>query len=305
MSQKLNILVLGARGFIGETICNAAQTAGHNVIRGVRTKQHDTDITVDYLRDNDAKTWLPRLQNIDAVVNAVGLLGGTEADMMRVHGETPDAIAAACAQAGITRFVQVSALGVGGDLTTRYFRSKLAGEQAVRAALPSAHIVRPSLVFGKNGDSTKMFMQLTRLPALMLPQSGGMMVQPVHVNDVAQAVVNLIGFDTAQNAAQNASPKTMTLAGTNALSMRDYLASLATQLGRRAPYVLPMPMFAAKLSANLMQYLPQHVWTPETLMMLVAGSTANEAELAQFTAVLGRSILPLENFVAAGADHAN
>ena len=287
----MNVLITGASGFIGSSITQTLLDAGHTVRRAVRTPKQPSDVAVQFERDIAPADWLARLDGIDAVVNAVGLLGGSESAMMAVHRDTPTALAAACAQRGIKRFVQMSALGVDSGLATRYFRSKLAGEQAVRAALPGAHIVRPSLVFGHGGASSKMFMQLTRLPMLMLPKAGRLTVQPVHVHDVCAAVAALLNADPAGDA------MTLDAVGPQAMNMADYLASLAAQLGRRAPYILPMPAFVASSSAQLMQHLPQTVWTPETLAMLVAGSSADPAGMA---ALLGRSALAVDQFVAYG-----
>ena len=281
----MNVLITGATGFIGRSVCAALAASGHTVVRAVRTPMLPSDIAVDFERDTHADVWLPRLKGIDAVINAVGLLGGSEQRMMAVHRDAPAALANACATAGIGKFVQLSALGVDSGLSTRYFRSKLAGEQAVRAALPSAHIVRPSIVFGYGGDSSEMFMQLTRLPVLMLPQQGKMLVQPVHVDDVCGAVVKLLDLET---------PQTLAALGQAPTTMGQYLASLAQQLGRRAPLILAMPMFLARSSAALMQYFPQHVWTPETLAMLLAGSPGSASQL---TALLGRPPRAVERFI--------
>jgi uncharacterized protein YbjT (DUF2867 family) len=180
-------------------------------------------------------------------------------------------------------------LGVDSGLGTLYYRSKLAGEQGIRAAMPQAGVLRPSMVYGAAGAATQMFTQLTRLPLIALPLAGRMMVQPVHVSDVAAGVAALLSHSDGL---------TVHAVGAAPLALADYLKSLAAQLGRSTPLklaaVLPMPMFAAKFSAQLMSHLPQHVWTPETLAMLVAGS---QADAQPFTALLGRAPLAVDVFV--------
>ncbi len=289
----MKILLTGASGFIGQAIHQTLTAQGHTVIRALRKPNQPSDIAVNFEQDTAATTWLPRLNGIDAVINAVGILGGSEAQMMAVHALAPTALAQAAAQAGVKQFVQVSALGVDCGLDTLYYRSKLAGEQGIRAAMPQAAVLRPSLVFGHGGDSSEMFMKLTRLPVLLLPKAGEMKIQPVHVSDVAAGVAALLG---------NAAGETIHAVGTSVVTMTDYLKSLSSQLNRKAPLrllrVLPMPMFAANVSATLAQYLPQHVWTPETLAMLLTGS---QADVAPFAVVLNRQPLNLENFV----NHAN
>jgi uncharacterized protein YbjT (DUF2867 family) len=290
----MKILLTGASGFIGRAVHQALTAQGHTVIRAVRKPTQPTDITVSFEQDTTATTWLPRLQGkdgkIEAVVNAVGILGDSEAQMMAVHAHAPTALAQAASQVGVKHFVQLSALGVDSGLDTLYYRSKLAGEQGIRASMPQAGILRPSMVFGAAGAATQMFTQLTRLPLIALPMAGRMIVQPVHVSDVAAGVVALLSKTENQ---------TIHAVGAAPLPLADYLKSLAVQLGRSFPLklsaVLPVPMFAAKLSAQVMSHLPQQVWTPETLAMLVAGS---QADVQPFTALLGRSPLAVESFVA-------
>ncbi len=286
----MKILLTGASGFIGQAIHQTLTAQGHTIIRAVRKPSLPTDIAVNFEQDTAASTWLPRLQGIDAVINAVGILGGSEAQMMAVHAQAPTALAQAAAQAGVKHFVQLSALGVDSGLDTLYYRSKWAGEQGVRAAMPQAGVLRPSMVYGAAGAATQMFTQLTRLPLIALPMAGRMVVQPVHVSDVAAGVLALLSKTESQ---------TIHAVGAAPLPLADYLKSLAAQLGRSLPLklsaVLPMPMFAAKLSAQVMSHLPQHVWTPETLAMLLAGS---QCDAQPFTALLGRSPLAVDNFVA-------
>jgi uncharacterized protein YbjT (DUF2867 family) len=286
----MKILLTGASGFIGRTIHQALTAQGHTVIRAVRKPTQPTDITVNFEQDTAASTWLQRLQGVDAVINAVGILGGSEAQMLAVHAHAPAALAQAAARAGVKHFVQLSALGVDSGLNTLYYRSKLAGEQGIRAAMPQAAVLRPSMVYGAAGAATQMFTQLTRLPLIALPLAGRMVVQPVHVSDVVAGLTALM---------TKSEGLTVHAVGAAPLPLADYLKSLAVQLGRSLPLklsvVLPMPMFAAKLSAQVMSHLPQHVWTPETLAMLLAGS---QCDAQPFTALLGRSPLAVESFVA-------
>jgi uncharacterized protein YbjT (DUF2867 family) len=292
----MKILLTGASGFIGRAVHHALTAQGHTVVRAVRTPSLPSDIAVDFERDTTPAAWLPRLAGIDAVINAVGIMGGRESQMWALHCHTPAALAQAAAQAGVKHFVQVSSLGTDSGVDTVYFRTKLAGEHGIRAALPSAGIIRPSLVFGLKGASSQLFIQLTRLPIIALPLAGRMLVQPVHGSDVGAGVAAMLAQQIAQ---PQAAQQTIAAVGTQTVTMADYLKSIASQLGRKPPLclrtVLPMPMLAAQLSAKLAAKLPQHLWTPDTLAMLVAGS---QADAEPFVNLLGRLPLPLERFVA-------
>lgn len=292
----MNILLTGANGFIGKIVHQALSLQGHTVIRAVRCPNLPSDIAVNFEQDITAETWIPRLNNIDAIVNTVGIMGGAEAQMMAVHCYTPSALAQAAVQKNIQYYVQVSSLGVDSNVNTLYFRSKLAGEQGIRNALPKAAILRPSMVFGLEGAGTQLFVQLTRLPMIILPHAGNMNIQPVHGSDVGAGVVALL---TQQVNHGNLPAQTIAAVGLDTVSMANYLKSLATQLNRKLPLrlscILPMPLSMAQASTKLAALLPQHLWTPDTLAMLCAGSAA---DVAPFTDLLGRSPVALKDFVA-------
>jgi nucleoside-diphosphate-sugar epimerase len=140
----------------------ALTQAGHTVYGGIsprQTPRNALQVPMDFARDTVADFWLPRLEGMDAVVNAVGVLRDSRARPIEaVHRDTPIALFEACAQAGVQRVVQVSALGIDGS-TTAYARTKRATEERLWA-LAAQHklqpaILRPSVVFGRGGDSTR------------------------------------------------------------------------------------------------------------------------------------------------------
>ena len=142
MTSPLEVLVCGASGFLGSRITAALLQAGHGVTCG-STSRLRTDLPhleMDYARDTDPAIWLPRLQGFDTVVNAVGVLrDSARRPMEAVHTTAPVALFQACAQAGVRRIVQISALGIGnddGDNATQYARTKRAAEAALRALPP-------------------------------------------------------------------------------------------------------------------------------------------------------------------------
>src|SRR4029453_976118 len=93
------VMITGAAGFLGRHAAKALEAAGHRVVRARRPE-------VDYTRDVDERAWLPRLQGIDVVVNAVGVFAGaSEATMDSVHARAPIALFDACAAEGV-RVVQ-------------------------------------------------------------------------------------------------------------------------------------------------------------------------------------------------------
>lgn len=282
----MHILLTGSTGFIGHTLQTALQRAGHTVHGGVSPRSRTLlpgQVPMDFAHDTTAAAWLPRLAGIDAVVNAVGVLRDTRARPIdAVHRDTPIALFDACAQAGVQRVVHISALGIDGS-NTRYAQTKRAAEAhlqtlATQAKLRPA-ILRPSVVYGKGGDSSALFMNLARLPLALFP--GPMLtarVQPVSVHDLAAAVVALLG-----PALQHTG--TIECTGPEALTMGAFIASLRQQLGHSPATVLRLPQPLTTLSARLGDAVPQSPWCSETLAMLGSDNVGNPAVFEQ---LLGR-----------------
>ena len=286
LGNTMHILLTGSTGFIGHTLKAALERAGHTVRGGVspRNKSPRPDqVPMDFANDTTASVWLPRLQGIDAVVNAVGVLRDTPARPIdAVHRDTPIALYDACAQAGVQRVVQISALGIDAS-STRYAQTKLAAEahlqQLAAQGKVRAAILRPSVVFGKGGDSSALFMNLARLPVALFP--GPVLdarVQPVSVHDLAAAVVALLGPDIDRTGV-------IECTGPESLTMGDFIASLRQQLGSNSATVLRLPQFLTQLSAKVGDAVPASPWCSETLAMLGSDNVGNPAV---FEKLLGR-----------------
>src|SRR5574343_58120 len=268
----MHILLTGATGFIGQTLPAALRAAGHQVHAGVsprsaQAKLQPDQVPMDFARDTTPEAWLPRLQGIDAV-----------------HQHTPCALFQACAQAGVRRVVQISALGIDGS-ATRYARTKLAAEACLRSLSDAGQIdpviLRPSVVFGKGGDSSALFMNLARLPVVVFPAPMlTARIQPVSVHDLAAAVVALLGPALRRTG-------TIACTGPEPLRMADFVASLRQQQGHGPALVMRLPLPLTRLSARAGDLLPASVpWCSESLALLDSDNVGDPAEFEQ---LLGRS----------------
>lgn len=281
----MNILLCGANGFIGSHIRQALTQAGHDVVSGVSSTRSlgTRQVVVDYARDTQAADWLPRLQGIDAVINAVGVLRHTaRRPIAAVHADTPKALFDACAQAGIRRVIQVSALGVEGN-PTQYAQTKREADQHLLSLTAAGQldgtVLRPSIVFGKGGDSSEMFVNLARLPVALLP--GPVLqarVQPIAVTDLAQSIAALVSPGP-----HPAGP--LVCVGPEALTLGDFIASLRSQLGHSKARVLRLPDLITRISARVGDAVPVSPWCSETLALLAQD---NVGDATAFEALLGR-----------------
>jgi nucleoside-diphosphate-sugar epimerase len=287
----MNVLLCGARGFIGSHIRSALTAAGHTVVGAVSGLPGPGEMRVDFARDTTPEAWLPRLAGIDAVVNAVGVLRDTpQRPMSAVHLMTPMALFAACAQAGVLRVIQVSALGIEGGSTV-YAHTKLAAdrqllERSERGELDGI-VLRPSVVYGPGGASSHLFDTLSRCPVLPMPAPAlRAQIQPIHVSELAQGVLRLI---------EEASPRygTIDAAGPRALSMASFIGELRLQRGRAPARTWALPERLTRLSARLGDALPVTPWGTQTLALMSADNTADPTA---FRALLGREALDPSRF---------
>ena len=171
--------------------------------------------------------------------------------------------------------------------------SKLSAEAHLKqlAAQGRLHpaILRPSVVYGKGGDSSALFMNLARLPVALFP--GPVLdarVQPVSVHDLAAAVVALLGPALNQTGVIDCT-------GPEALPMGAFIASLRQQLGHRPATVLRLPGPITTLSARMGDAVPQSPWCSETLAMLGSDNVGNPAVFEQ---LLGRKAVHYSQLVA-------
>jgi uncharacterized protein YbjT (DUF2867 family) len=264
------VTVVGGSGFLGRYIVQRLAEAGYRVRVAVRHPE-----TALYLKplgalgqiqlvhgDIGSDAAMARaFDGASAGVNLVGILneaGGQKFSAIQAEGAGRAARAAAAA--GIAHFVQVSAIGADAASAVPYARTKAEGEAAVRAAIPTATILRPSLVVGPEDQFLNQFAAMARMSPLLPVISGNSRFQPVYVLDVAAAVLAAL-----QRA--DAAGKTYELGGPDVLSFRAILQMInrETDLGRR---LVEVPDGIARLMGKLGDVLPFMPMTSDQFAML-------------------------------------
>lgn len=255
----MNILVIGAGGFIGRHVTQALAVAGHRPIAAAVRPVSAWDAP---------DTWAAALDGIDGVVYAAGCLrdqADGERDLLDLlHHRAPAALASACEARGITRLVHISALCGG---VSAYARSKHAGDIALAGR---ATVVRPSLVLGPGGVSSRMLDRLSRLPWLPLPAAvARCRVQPIRVEDLADGIVALL-------AAPGPHPD-WTAVGPDTITVAELIARQRAARGQAAATVQPLPDALSRLTARLGDHLPLGPWCSTALELLAHDSIEPEA----------------------------
>lgn len=279
----MNILLLGATGFIGRHLADAFLAGGHSLVPWRQDGQR-TDMAA--LRHAD--DWMPWLENADAVVNAVGVLRDTAIKpMWALHADAPVALFEACARRGVQRVIQISALGIAQG-QTQYARSKRTADaalmQLVECSALNAVIVRPSIVVGQGGASTALFSMLSRLPWLPLPQQVAVgQVQPMHVQDLANACVRLLdGCGDVRGLVHAVGPEVF--------SVESLIAAWRAGAGRPPARVWRLPPSLSRWSARCGDAIPRTPWGSETLELLAQPNVGPVEPWAKVLGAFPRSV---------------
>jgi len=286
----MRILITGATGFIGSSLAAALTAGGHEVIACSHCrKEGDHGIAVDYMRDLHEVDWLPRVRGVDAVINAVGILRETAgASFDALHHRAPAALFRACDRAGVRRVIQISALGADDRATSAYHLSKKAADDELRQLDLDWTIVQPSVVFGRAGASTRLFLRLASLPIIPLVGDGNQAMQPIHIEDLTALVVKLIEENKALH-------QTVHAVGPRGVALREMLRSYRTRMGMGSPLFLRMPLPLIRLAAKFGDVLKSGALSTETLTMLLRGNTG---DVGPITATLGHAPRPVDDFMS-------
>ena len=285
--QHKTACIFGGTGFIGHQIVRELAKAGYRVKVATRVPERAyilktcgnigqiVPVFCDY---GDDESLREAVQDCQAVVNCIGILfeKGKKASFQALHTELPGRIAKICAEEAVDRLVHISALGVEQG-TSKYAKTKLEGETAVRENFPDVSILRPSVVFGPGDDFFNMFARLSALlPALPLIGGGGTKFQPVYVGDVADAVIACLQAPaTSEDRPQG---KIYELGGPDVLSFREIYERLFEQTGRRRTLV-SIPWGMAKIQGAFMGLMPRPLLTCDQVESLKTDTVVSEGSL--------------------------
>jgi len=166
-----------------------------------------------------------------------------------VHVGLAQNIAQISKECGAERFIHMSALRASPDNPSQWLSSKARGEEAVRSVFPEATIFRPCSIFGAEDRFINRYASwASKLPLIPVLAGGVQQIQPVFVEDVAQAIVSSLNTRDAVGA-------TYELGGPEVWMLKDLLDYVFETTGWESnSLTLPLPV--ARLYARIAQYLP-------------------------------------------------
>ena len=294
-NQETLVTVFGGSGFLGRNVVRALarrdyrirvavrrpELAGHLQPQGRVGQIHAVQANLRYPASVAAA-----MRDADVAINLVGILaeGGAQSfSAVQAAGAETVAKAAGAVDA---RMVHVSAIGADENSPSGYARSKAAGEKAVLEAVPSATILRPSVVFGPEDEFTNRFAGLARMsPMLPLIGGGKTRLQPVYVGDVADAVADAVDGKARGGA-------TYELGGPEVLTMREIM-QIILDITERKRMLVSLPFGVAKMQAMLLQFAPGALQlTPDQVELLRSDNVVSDAAKAAGLTLEGLGITP-------------
>lgn len=237
------VTVFGGTGFLGRRIVRhlhyrgfPVRVASRHPDRGHRLfGSDDPELQSVHANVHDDQSVADVLAGAYGVVDAVSLYveNGRET-FHSVHVESAQRVAAQAHRAGVERFVHVSGIGADTASQSQYIRKRGEGELAVQAAFAGARLVRPAVMFGPDDAFLTTILKLLRqLPIYPMFGHGLTRLQPVYVEDVAEAIGRIM---------QHAETPSMIyeLGGPRVYSYKELLGAIARQAGL-APLLIPIP----------------------------------------------------------------
>ena len=249
MTDIKKILVTGASGFVGSAIVRLAVSRGLGV-RAMARKGTSLNLlsgvplspdAIVHAEMTDPATLVKAVEGVEAVVHCAATTSEMAPDLelsRRVNVEGIRSLLEACNQAGVRRFIQMSSQSAHPANPAVYGRTKLEADECLRATRDiDWTILRPSIIYGPQGKGifAKMLRYCRTLPVIPIPGNGKEEERPIHVDDVASAVLACL-------AEPKTIGKTYDLGGSEVLEFDDFIRTILKVIGKKKMLVhLPLP----------------------------------------------------------------
>jgi uncharacterized protein YbjT (DUF2867 family) len=289
------ILVTGATGFIGPRVVHALRGRDLPVRVLVRSPSAEAAATLASWGAELVQGDMTEPENVrravdgcDVVVHLVAIRQGSREEFQRVMEDGTRDLVAASREAGVRRFVLMSALGASEETKdlVPYYHAKWEQEQTLRGSGLEHVIFRPSFVFAREGGILPTFRKLARLtPVTPIIGSGQQRIQPIWIEGVAAYFSQSVDHADAAN-------RVFELGGPDAVSWNEFWERLKNVLGQRRPSI-HVPVGLMRANALITERLPGNIpLTRDLLTMLEHGDNVVSNDEAVQT--FGLPLVPLD-----------
>jgi NADH dehydrogenase len=291
------VTVFGGSGFVGRHVVRLLAQRGYRIRVAVRRPDlagflqplgnvGQISFAQANLRYRDSIN--KAVEGADHVVNCVGILfenGRNTFDAVQEFGGR--AVAEAARDVGAT-LTHVSAIGANGNSESTYGRTKGRAEAAIQSILPSAVILRPSVIFGAEDDFFNKFAGMAQsMPVLPLIGGGQTKFQPVYVQDVAEAVARGVDGKLKPGAIYE-------LGGQDVMTFRDCLEAVLAATYRERPFV-NLPFAIASMIGKLASMIPLVTppLTSDQVTLLKTDNVVSAAAIQSGLTLEGMGVTPV------------
>jgi uncharacterized protein YbjT (DUF2867 family) len=267
-----NCLIFGGSGQIGRYLIRKLTKNNYKVTvvtrnlhqKGYAIKTQANAGYIDIVESNifDEVKIRKLFSKTDICINLIGILyeSGKGNTFKNIHSIFPSILAKLCREYKVKQFIHLSALGINSAIDSEYAKSKLDGEINIQKNFPLATLLRPSVVYSVDDNFTTSFMTLlSRLPIFPLYYNGDTKFMPIHCSDLTEIIYHVVSKDIHSKIIECAGPETITL--------KEILKKLLKLINKNK-LLIPLPFFAANISANLFQLFPKPLLTVDQLKLL-------------------------------------
>lgn len=273
-NSKGIVTVFGGTGFLGRRVvrCLLERNIGVRVAtrHSQRTRELFGNANVEPVDADvhDERSVAEALAGAQGAVNAVSLyVERGDVTFQSVHVDAARRIASVANRNGVVRLVHVSGIGADPASSSPYIRSRGEGELAVRSEFPNARLIRPAVMFGPDDAFVTVIVKLVRrLPVYPMFGRGQTRLQPAYVEDVAQAIANVLQRPEMSGA-------TLECAGPKIYVYRDLLNTIAAAAHARTA-LIPVPFALWHALARVAELLPRPAVTRNQVELMEIDSVA-------------------------------
>ncbi len=274
--RPLAICILGGTGFVGTRLAARLSREGHRVTVLSRDRERHKQMLVlpgvalENCNVYASAELAERFRGHDVVINLVGILnerGFGGGGFRRAHTELTLGALGAAKSAGVSRFLQMSALQAGPAAPSYYLRTKGESEQVIRTESGSLDwtIIRPSVIFGPGDALLNRFASLLAAVPLAFPLARpDARFQPVFVDDVIEAFARCLQGGAC-------SRETYELGGPKVYTLREIVGFVAAVTGQKRR-IVGLPDFIARLQGLVMNFVPGRPFSSDNYRSLCVDS---------------------------------
>lgn len=288
------VTVFGGSGFLGRHVVRALARRGYRIRVAVRNPQLAIHLQplgnvgqIQAVQANLRVRWSVdrAVEGADHVINLVGILAEKGRQSFNTVQDFGARAVAEAARAQGATLTHVSALGADEKSPAAYARTKARGERAVLDTLPDAVIFRPSIIFGPEDEFYNRFAAMSRIsPVLPLIGGGETKLQPVYVDDVAEAIARAVDGKVAGG-------RIYELGGPQINSFKETLEEMLTVIGRKR-LLVSVPWSIASLMGSVMGLLPKPQLTRDQVEMLKSDNVVSDAAQSEGRTFAGLGMTP-------------